>query len=52
MLRVVFTGVYSFRSYNWVIGMILLILSLVEAYTGYLLPMDQLSLWATQTGMD
>jgi quinol-cytochrome oxidoreductase complex cytochrome b subunit len=52
MLRVVFTGVYRFRSYNWIIGMVLLILSLTEAYTGYLLPMDQLSLWATQTGME
>ena len=52
ILRVIFTGAYRFRSYNWIIGMILLILSIFEAYTGYLLPMDQLSLWATQTGME
>lgn len=52
ILRVIVTGAYRFRSYNWVIGMILLIASIFEAYTGYLLPMDQLSLWATQTGME
>lgn len=52
VLRVIFTGAYRFRSYNWIIGMILLVLSIFEAYTGYLLPMDQLSLWATQTGME
>ncbi|MDY6821620.1 MAG: cytochrome b N-terminal domain-containing protein [Deferribacterota bacterium] len=51
-LRVILTGVYRLRSYNWIIGMILLVLSLFEAYSGYLLPMDQLSLWATQTGMN
>jgi quinol-cytochrome oxidoreductase complex cytochrome b subunit len=52
ILRVVLTGAYRFRNYNWAIGIILLILSIFEAYTGYLLPMDQLSLWATQTGME
>jgi quinol-cytochrome oxidoreductase complex cytochrome b subunit len=52
VLRVIFTGVYRFRSYNWVIGMALLIASIFEAYSGYLLPLDQLSLWATQTGME
>ena len=30
----------------------LLGLAVFEAYTGYLLPMDQLALWATQTGME
>jgi len=51
-LRVILTGAYKFRTYNWMIGMILLFLSIFEAYTGYLLPMDQLALWATQTGME
>jgi quinol-cytochrome oxidoreductase complex cytochrome b subunit len=37
---------------NWLIGFALLCLSIFAAYTGYLLPMDQLSLWATQTGME
>jgi quinol-cytochrome oxidoreductase complex cytochrome b subunit len=34
-----------------VIGCLLLFLALFEAYTGYLLPFDQLAFWATQTGM-
>jgi quinol-cytochrome oxidoreductase complex cytochrome b subunit len=52
-LRVVLTGAYGRpRQLNWVIGCGLLALGLFEAYTGYLLPMDQLALWATQTGME
>ncbi|MBL0225927.1 MAG: cytochrome b N-terminal domain-containing protein [Geobacteraceae bacterium] len=53
MLRVVLTGAYQRpRQLNWVIGMLLLLLCVFEAYTGYLLPMDQLAYWATQTGME
>lgn len=52
-LRVVLTGAYRRpRELNWIIGFLLLGLALFEAYTGYLLPMDQLALWATQTGME
>jgi quinol-cytochrome oxidoreductase complex cytochrome b subunit len=52
-LRVVLTGAYQKpRQLNWVIGCALLMLCVFEAYTGYLLPMDQLALWATQTGME
>lgn len=52
-LRVILTGAYHRpRQMNWVIGMLLLCLALLEAYTGYLLPMDQLAYWATQTGME
>lgn len=52
-LRVVLTGAYRHpRHLNWIIGFALLGLGLFEAYTGYLLPMDQLALWATQTGME
>ena len=52
-LRVVLTGAYQRpRELNWVIGCGLLLLAVFEAYTGYLLPMDQLALWATQTGME
>lgn len=52
-LRVILTGAYRRpRELNWIIGFLLLGLSLFEAYTGYLLPMDQLALWATQTGME
>ncbi len=52
-LRVVLTGAYQRpRQLNWVVGMLLLLLCVFEAYTGYLLPMDQLAYWATQTGME
>jgi menaquinol-cytochrome c reductase cytochrome b subunit len=52
-LRVILTGAYRKpRELNWVIGFTLLCLAIFSAYTGYLLPMDQLSLWATQTGME
>jgi quinol-cytochrome oxidoreductase complex cytochrome b subunit len=51
-MRVVLTGAFAPpRQMNWIIGCCLLGLALFEAYTGYLLPMDQLALWATQTGM-
>lgn len=51
-LRVIFTGAMMLRRYNWIIGMLLLILAILAGYTGYLLPMDQLAYWATQTGID
>ncbi len=52
-LRVILTGAYRKpRELNWLIGFALLCLAIFSAYTGYLLPMDQLSLWATQTGME
>jgi len=52
-LRVILTGAYRPpRQLNWWIGLALLLLSLFTAYSGYLLPMDQLALWATQTGMN
>lgn len=52
-LRVILTGAFRRpRELNWVIGFCLLCLAVFCAYTGYLLPMDQLSLWATQTGME
>jgi quinol-cytochrome oxidoreductase complex cytochrome b subunit len=52
-LRVILTGAYQRpRQLNWVIGCLLLLLAVFEAYTGYLLPFDQLAFWATQTGME
>ena len=52
-LRVMLTGAFRKpRELNWIIGCLLLGLAIFGAYTGYLLPMDQLSLWATQTGME
>jgi len=52
-LRVILTGAYRKpREVNLVIGFSLLCITIFDAYTGYLLPLDQLSLWATQTGME
>lgn len=51
MLRVFFKGAYKPpREFNWVIGVILLVLTLLLSYTGYLLPYDQLSYWAVTVG--
>jgi len=52
--RVFFTGGYhGARQFNWVIGVSLLVIVLANAFTGYLLPWDQLSYWAItiSTGM-
>ena len=46
MLRVLFTGAYFRRELNWTIGLGLFLLTLGLAFTGYLLPWDQLSYWA------
>lgn len=52
-LRVILTGAFLHpRRMNWVVGCALLFLAVFAAYTGYLLPMDQLAYWATQTGME
>jgi quinol-cytochrome oxidoreductase complex cytochrome b subunit len=51
MVRVFLTGAYKPpREYNWVIGVILLVMTLFLSYTGYLLPWDQLALWAVTVG--
>jgi quinol---cytochrome c reductase cytochrome b subunit, bacillus type len=48
MGRVFFFGAYKYpRELNWVIGVVLLILTMVMGLTGYLLPFDQRSFWAT-----
>ncbi|QXE90087.1 cytochrome b N-terminal domain-containing protein [Geomonas subterranea] len=52
-LRVILTGAYQKpRQFNWLVGCALFLCAVFEGYTGYLLPMDQLALWATQTGME
>jgi ubiquinol-cytochrome c reductase cytochrome b subunit len=44
MLRVFFTGAYRKpREFNWVIGLLLLVLGVVEGFAGYSLPDDLLS---------
>ncbi|WP_255169747.1 cytochrome b [Natrononativus amylolyticus] len=53
MLRVYFTGAYKEpREINWLIGIILLSLTMVFGYTGYLLPWNQLAFWAGQIGVE
>ena len=48
MARTFFFGAYKYpRELNWVIGVVLLILTTVMGLTGYLLPFDQRSFWAT-----
>jgi quinol-cytochrome oxidoreductase complex cytochrome b subunit len=48
MARVFFFGAYKYpRELTWLIGVVLLILTFVMSLTGYLLPFDQRSLWAT-----
>lgn len=52
-LRVIWTGACTRpRQLNWSIGCILLLASLATAYTGYLLPMDELGFWAARTGIE
>ncbi len=53
MSRVFFFGAYKYpRELTWVIGVVLLILTLVMGFTGYLLPFDQRSYWATIVGVN
>ncbi len=51
MCRVFYTGSYKPpREFNWVIGVILLVLTFLLSFTGYLLPWDQLAFWAITVG--
>ncbi len=51
MFKVFYRGAYRPpREFNWVIGVILLLLTLLLSYTGYLLPWDQLAYWAVTVG--
>jgi len=51
MLRVFMSGSYKPpREFNWAIGVILLLLTLMLSFTGYLLPWDQLAIWAITVG--
>jgi menaquinol-cytochrome c reductase cytochrome b subunit len=48
MGRVFFFGAYKYpRELNWIIGVVLIVLIMTMALTGYLLPFDQRSYWAT-----
>jgi len=51
MLRVFLTGSYKPpREFNWSVGVIMLVLTLLLSFTGYLLPWDQLAMWAITVG--
>jgi quinol-cytochrome oxidoreductase complex cytochrome b subunit len=51
MLRVFYSGAYKRpRQVNWMVGVILLLLTLGLSFTGYLLPWDQLAYWAITVG--
>ncbi len=51
MSRVFYHGAYKPpREFNWVVGVVLLLLTLLLSFTGYLLPWDQLALWAVAVG--
>src|SRR5688572_13377230 len=53
MGRVFFFGAYKYpRELNWIIGVVLLVLTLAMGFTGYLLPFDQRSFWATVVGVN
>src|SRR2546426_12383772 len=51
MFRVFMTGSYKPpREFNWGIGVVLLVLTFLLSFTGYLLPWDQLAMWAITVG--
>jgi cytochrome b6 len=51
MLRVFYTGSYKPpREFNWILGVCLLLVVFAFAFTGYLLPWDQVSYWGTHVG--
>lgn len=51
MFRVFMTGSYKPpREFNWAVGVVLLVITLLLSFTGYLLPWDQLGFWAITVG--
>ena len=53
MGRVFLFGAYKYpRELNWIIGVLLLVTGMLEGFTGYLLPWDQTSYWATVVGIN
>jgi quinol-cytochrome oxidoreductase complex cytochrome b subunit len=53
MGRVFLFGAYKYpRELNWIIGVLLLVMGMMEGFTGYLLPWDQTAYWATVVGIN
>lgn len=53
MARVYFTQAYKKpREINWLLGVVLMLLTLGLGYSGYLLPWSQLSFWAGRIGLE
>jgi quinol-cytochrome oxidoreductase complex cytochrome b subunit len=53
MMRVFYHGAYKPpREFNWVVGVVLLFLTLFLSFTGYLLPWDQIAYWAVTIGFN
>ena len=51
MVRVFMTGSYKPpREFNWGVGVLLMTMTLLLSFTGYLLPWDQLAIWAVTVG--
>jgi quinol-cytochrome oxidoreductase complex cytochrome b subunit len=51
MARVFYTGAFKgTRQFNWVVGVLLFVITLAFSFTGYLLPWDQLAFWAVTVG--
>jgi len=51
MAKVFYRGAYKPpKEFNWVLGVVLLVLTLLLSFTGYLLPWDQLAYWAVTVG--
>jgi quinol-cytochrome oxidoreductase complex cytochrome b subunit len=51
MIRVFYHGAYKPpREFNWVIGVLLFLTTLFLSFTGYLLPWDQIAIWAITVG--
>lgn len=57
LVRIFLTGAYKNgvgrgqrREWNWVLGVVMLLLTLFLSFTGYLLPWDQLAFWAVTVG--
>ena len=51
MLRVFYHRAYRPpRQFNWVVGVVLLLVDAALSYTGYLLPWDQLAFWGVSVG--